>query len=293
MERHEKSDWKFLVGTLALIFVLKLIGLKFPVYFFDFFTFLSVLTGIGLLVWMALKTDKLVRLSLASLSIFLFLHLVVFPFLYLIIISRNPESVEFDGYVYKTEKAKAINALNTLFRIDNLKKQISLLRLIESAPDSIRNIKLEELKKRKVSYREFIIGLKMKQPIGRFKRPNQMESLVFYNSRMTEITYILNRPEIYVGDDNTIDNYRLKFQKIYERAFRSYNLEYRAINRSHFWGYKNILPFTLNITLGGNIKCRSAGANIIYFFHYSLVWIFLIGFLSSLMTDLVKRFSKI
>jgi len=294
MRNFTSSAKKFKRGVLGLtlILILGLLTILFPspLYQRDIGTLgivLILLAFWGFYFWISKSINKII---FGSLFAFTFFHLVLFPMIYLLLLKYNPKSLEFEGYAFRQGKQSAIENLNMLYDIKDLNSKKKFADEAIASKDSFFYLPLNRLILKEYKHGEYTYALKMKSPESA-QRPLRVESLVI-SFKDTEVAVLYNQPITPINENYTVLDYFIRHIDGINKNIKIYNDELNLIKKDHHWAYTTIIPYTLNITLGGNVKCQSPLANVAYFFHYVTVWIFIIGFLSSSIYSVISSAKK-
>lgn len=243
-------------------------------YIIDIFLIL-ILVYTSYKLYVISSKRKKVKLLLRVIAIFILLHLIIFPLLYTFIINNNPESIEIDNKIIKSEKNIRLTELKSVYNKDFKFQKNIISSIINENIEEVKyhylneftNKKLLMLKSNIISshYIEAIPGERYTTTIFVFdKKGNMLFDFPSFHDNKS-LVFILND---YL---NRLSKEELKKTK-----------ELKTINSNSFWSYRRILPYTLNILFTGNFNPKNQIANIVYFFHNIIVLGFLLSFIITL-----------
>jgi hypothetical protein len=249
-------------------------------------------------LWKLSKRRKENSLLLKMISLFILIHLVIFPIIYVLIINNNPKSIEIDNKILSFEKEIKLKDLELSYS----KKDIENQKLII---EEILNTEIDFLKESEIAWPEYydnfeedeeglndviylknstlLFYMRFKEtpatPFGRF--------IIIYPKDESFKSFELNGGfEMEVIDILKKELNRLKL--FTEEKFNQLN----AIKSNKFWSYKEVLPYTINILFTDSFKPKSRVSNIIYFIHNLVVAIFLLSFIVSLSQSYIIKEEK-
>jgi hypothetical protein len=255
-------------------------------YFIDALVVI-VFLALTTLLWAISNTRKIRqnRILLRSISLFVFLHLVVFPLVYTIIINNDSESIRIDESIFEYEKEKKLEeaqkieaSINSDLKIKHKKNEISsILNTDKTILDSLNW-------KKNVNKR--LIFLKNRILIPKIKYKNFPSDQV---GKLIEIYYLNGQKSatlISYSDENYIS--RILEDNLLELDAKKNKIkkEIEKIKSNSFWTYRQVLPYTINILFTSNFEPKRQTANLVYFIHNFLV----LGFLLSLIVSSFQHF---
>lgn len=228
------------------------------------------------------------------LSTFLLLHLVVFPYIYLLLLKYDANSLKFDNYISKAEKnislqsiekefnplilKSELNITNTILQSDSLKLDTSIAYLNSGNILKIDTLMIFTSPYIIRSSDEYdYIGPSVELKVCDF-RGKYISSIYGinddYNSRdsmsIREFLY-----EIKNELNNNLDKYKLIRDDI--------------SSKDKYWSYENILSYCINIFEAGNIAPKSRLANVVFFLHKSIAFGFFFSFLIGILIEVLNK----
>jgi hypothetical protein len=264
-------------------------------YFFKELPLVILMLFFGIIIFLFSFHSKF-RVILQLSSLFIFLHLIIFPSIYLLILRYDSNSFEFDNYIAKTEKNSSLNKIKKEFEPEQL---ISKLNIINSILKS-NSLKLDTT----------LVYLNKKNIIS-------IDSLkIFVSSSYLDKDEVVDLPDDRSNIDFTICNFNGQFiDKISETGYSFLERENRTIKQfldenksllsndlvsykeikkgieldNKFWSYSKILPYCINIFDTGNINPKAPLSNVIFFIHKFLVWGFIVSIIVSLLPNYFEK----
>lgn len=217
------------------------------------------------------KRKKLLIFS----SVFIFLHLIVFPLLYLNTIESNSRSFEFDNYIVESESRTSLSELQDIYKPNEIDRKLNWVNLILNDSSHLLDSSFQYLEDGSIiTLKELSLYRKDTWVVpDKWPRP----TVVICNSKGDfEVSFIEYKDV--VNDKVRIRSY---FKKKMESLLNEKNLFSTKIQKvdelGEIWEYHKILPYTLNIFSNENIKPKSREANLIYALHNILTVILLGG----------------
>lgn len=235
-----------------------------------FSTTFSILLILCLCVYLYKKSKderyKKSKYTIASLSIILILHLVIFPFIYTLMLKNNPASFEFKTTIHTNRKQIVFN--EWINDSQSLPHEIKDLENIKLSNNIISNKQLKE-----------------------FKNLNFTKSHIIYMDTNFDIPSRNLMATIYIFDKNGILKNKLhksgsqkeidstKFENVINHdinylksELQYYKIKKTELDRNNFWTFTTILPYSISSIFTGNMSPITPTANIFYFIHYVLVY---------------------
>ncbi|MBK7884531.1 MAG: hypothetical protein IPJ81_12660 [Chitinophagaceae bacterium] len=191
------------------------------------------------------KFKQLLRL----LALFLLLHLIIFPVIYIALLKYDSDSFEFDKGVLNSEKNNSLVEINSKYVPIDLENNIKLIDKILLIDSSKLNLPFEILHDGNLLLvKNYIFGLQLTHGI-----PPQMFTTVFsiYDSTGKFIS-MLNE-----NDDNnslnfngSIHDFINKKKNDYQTKLANCNKDIRrVIEKEDIWSYRRIISYSINIFL--------------------------------------------
>lgn len=211
------------------------------------------------------------KYAIASLSLVLILHLVVFPFIYTLMLKNNPTSFEFKTSIHTNQKQIRLNEWINDSR--SLPSKIKDLENIKLSNSIILNKQLKELKKLTFT-KDHIIHTDVN-----FNIPGRdfMATVYIFNK-----DGILKNKLLKSGSQNELDS--TKFESVINQdinylknELQYYKVKKAELDRNNFWTFATLLPYSISSIFTGNMSPITPIANIFYSFHYFIIYCIGIG----------------
>lgn len=239
------------------------------------------------MLWIFSKKKRTphIKLLLQTISLFILLHLVLFPIIYVYIINKNTGSILIDENIItyerntKLEEAKKI--LTEIDSISNSEEQRFIInKILDTNQEYLKTVDWKNIDNTRIIFLDsnLISGYTQYRII-----PDDVvhKILIIYDlkgEKLIEFQTMSKKEkisEILIDHIKELDSEK---DDIKEKI--------KIIEANAFWNYRQILPYTLNILFTDNFKPQSRKANIIYFIHNILV----IGFLLALIVNLFQHY---
>lgn len=220
-----------------------------------------------------------------ALSIFLFLHLIIFPSIYLALLNINPNSFEFDKNIFKNERETSILSINNKYKPKILKTKINILSSLLKENSKSLDSTLEYLNQGNlINAENFILGKDCLDIFSR-ERPPTTSAVLKVNDIMGKQVVTINQsPEgcTFSDSERTIRLFIEEQKTLLQSKTTDFENNFKEITKDgKFWTYRQILAYSINIFLTGNMIPISRIANVIYFLHQLIVFTFLLSLIIS------------
>lgn len=256
--------------------ILTLINISFGIgeFFATTFLILIILSFCAYLyrVSKSVKYQKF-KYTISCLSIMLTLHLVVFPFIYTLMLKNNPASFEFKTAIHDNRKQMVLN--EWIDDSKNIPSEIKYLENIKLSNYTILNKQLKELKQlifteSNIIYTDYHLNLPSKTydftaTIYIFDKEGILKKKLYKAGSQAELDFVK------FGSVITEDINGLKSKLNYYKAKKA------ELDRNNFWTYATLLPYSISSIFTGNMSPLTPIANIIYTFHYVIIYCIGIG----------------
>lgn len=251
-------------------------------YILDF-TVISVFLYTSIILWKIArkKETKQLKLLLKTISIFILIHLIVFPLAYMILINQEANSIKIENNIIAFERneklEKAYQLRNEIDQKLIKKQKPELTNFYQKYINQLSKIDWKNIDdKRIIKIDSFMICGETRPLI----RPGVFyKEIEIYNlSGFKQFEFIIESDRKNLAD--IFNNYLEKIESDRNRISQ----EIMEIKKNQFWNYRQILPYTLNILFTSNFNPQSRTANLIYFAHNILV----VGFLMTLIMNLFQ-----
>ena len=230
------------------------------------------------------KQKKQSKLLFKTIAIFIMVHLVIFPIIYLIIVNGDASSIKIEKNISEYERnLKLERAITQERKIEKdlvLRGQPQLEGFLNKYSDTLSQVawdSIEDIRILKIDSFSLVGYSEPGVPPG----GGFYKNLNIYNSKGYRLNkFITNSNKEYM--DGIIIDYlnSIKSDK------NDIQEEIKSIKNNRFWSYRQILPYTLNILFTDNFTPQSKTANILYFLHNILV----VGFLLSIIINLFQYY---
>ncbi|SEH30366.1 hypothetical protein [Chryseobacterium culicis] len=213
------------------------------------------------------------RYAIACFAIMLMLHLVLFPFLYTLMLKNNPDSFEFKTAIHDNRKQLVLSEWNDDSK--NIPYQIKYLENIKLSNYLILNKTLKELEQLTFT-KNYII------------HADYSLNLPHRNNDFTATIYIFDRKgilkkKLYEGGSQAgLDS--MKFGTVItqdinylKNELHYYKVKKAELDKNNFWTYATLLPYSISSIFTGNMSPLTPLANILYTFHYIIIYCIGIG----------------
>lgn len=217
------------------------------------------------------ETYKRSKYAIASLSIILILHLIVFPFVYTLMLKNNPACFEFKTAIYSNRKQVLLNEWIDDSR--SIPGKIKELESIKVSSNIVLDKNLKELK-RLTFTNDYIIHTDIKLEIpGRnltatvyiFNKDGFLKNILFKSGSQSEL-------------DSTKFGSVLKSDISYlKNQLEYYRIKKTELDRNNVWTFATLLPYSVSSLFTGNMVPITPAANIFYTMHYLLIYSIGIG----------------
>lgn len=255
-----------------------LIGVYFDIDIMSapYYSLILFLTaGIEYLIIKYLKNRKL---AFYAMCFFIF-HFLIFPNLYIYLYHSSPKNILIDESTIEIEKNENLNELNKIYKPSDFEINNDILSylileknsLLDSLIDFKKNVRIN-------NYEIKIIEPPRRKPLaGVIKRTpdNFHENKFKITSKENNYIYI---SELLFPKKSLRENFKASLIGNKNKETEYLALKSKVIKGKTF-SYHNILFYSLNIFNTDTIKPISKIANIIYFLHYVIVYVFIITFL--------------
>jgi len=269
------KDSKELLITIPIMVVFGLLS----VLSIDIFITLIMLSISTFLFLFALKSKY--DLLLKTLSFFVLFHLLVFPFVYVILIKIDSKAFHIDTEIEKNELVIAQQELSEKYELMILSNGEGVaMRLLDSKStyldssfnylnnDNILSIDTFLLHKSTI-YKN------MGHPSAGFS------TLSICDSNGINIVNLIGDYGNKISDDLTLKEF-LSYQiESIRKTNDKLAVDKDKIEEKDIWSYRRILAYSINIFETDNLKPMTKSANIIFFIHRFIVAIFILGIIGT------------
>lgn len=296
-KKRIKKDLIFLVISIAIIIILKLWLHSLPIdvieqlneHNADIILFMVLFGFASILFIVAITTDSNNKKSLFKLVvIFLIVHLVIFPFAYVLIINNDPKDIAIENTIEKNERVNALTDLNNFYNAKIIHSEIITVQTLLATKNNSLDSSTSYLNRGNILI--FDTFMLYKNNITKmYNRPYHIPQLVVCNINgkiISAITKEIRNEDLPL---ETINKFLAKHKKEITDKYKRYNSKKNEVLRNkRIWTYSKILPYSLNI-FSGNIKPIGRLANIIHSLHIILVTIILLSMITSSLLDIYNK----
>lgn len=256
--------------------LLSLINISFGVgeFFSTIFLILFILSFCAYLYRIS-KYEKYQKskYAISCLSIMLTLHLVVFPFLYVLMLKNDPASFEFKTAIHDNRKQSVLNEL--IDDSKNIPYNIKYLENLKLSNYTALNKQLKEFKKlifteSSIIYTDFNFTIP--------NRSHDLTATIYIFDKKGVLKKKLYKGGSQIGLDST------KFGSVItedinylKNELKYYKVKKAELDKNNFWTYATLLPYSISSIFTGNISPLTPMANILYTFHYIIIYCIGIG----------------
>lgn len=260
-------------------------------------------------LWKIGKRRKENSLLFKMISLFILIHIVIFPIIYVLIINNDPSSIEIDNKILSFEKEAKLKDLELSYN----KKDIESQKLI--IEDILEN-ELETIKKSTYYWEDQTRSVFVEDEYDEDEEETGNEDLdnfislekyklVLYEKYRQMVTddfgrFIVINPKngyqifeisTLSFDSGVIDVLKENLTRL-KSVEDKINGQLNIIKSNKFWSYKEVLPYTINILFTDSFKPKRKGAQIIHFLHNVVVAAFLLSFIVSLFQNYITKEDK-
>lgn len=244
------------------------------------------------LLWKISNSKHENKLLIRVVSLFILVHLIIFPIIYVVIINNDINSIEIDNRILSYEKEVKLKDLKSNYKTYDLKNQIRII-------DDILKTEIDKIKKAEFSW-EDEVELGENVMVGFMYLKNYTLTI---QTRYREITidpfgqFVMIYPnegyktfEINTQDfDKELENILRDYLNELKGKYKEMSNKLDNIQSNKFWTYKQILPYTVNILFTDNFKPKSKLSNVVHFIHNIIVVCFLLGLIVSLSQNYLTK----
>ncbi|WP_109097731.1 hypothetical protein [Aquimarina sp. AU58] len=281
-----KENYLLLIPVLGSL----LISILQTEYYDDLLIALIILIfPLGLWTFSRLSKFKII---LRMFSVFVFLHLIFFPFIYLWLIQEDQNSIKFDSIVSKENKTESLRQLDQQFKPVKISEKLEILRIIITDEN---NENLNKLLFIPYNYGVLMLNDFLVYPYAEMRPRENVHYLILCDKSgkfLFKMPYLNGH-----NDNNTIDITFMDFFKnsitILNKELGTYKKKKEIIDeKDDFWNYRKILPYSLNINSNSNMKPITKLANIVYAIHNFFVFGLILSIILRLISSHVSLKSR-
>lgn len=223
------------------------------------------------------KYSKLMK----SVSLLIFFHFIIFPWLYVILIKNYPKSFKIDSDINEVELVNANNDLHQKLNPIKLSVSDSILESITESFETCLDSTFKFINSDNILYIEnYSLHKSLHWEKG--PPPTRNASLVICDNDGGSILKIdAHNSGGNLPEDVSIRFFLTEKRKEYCDLITEYKSRLNKIKSNDVWYYSNVLPYTINVFDSPNFKPISKISNFLMFAHKAIVLIFLFGIVYS------------
>ncbi len=227
------------------------------------------------------KQDLQIKLLLRTISLFIVLHMILFPIVYVFMINQNTDSIQINeninAYERETKLQEAKNIAKEIDSISNSKnKKLIIGAILDSNQKYLETVDWISIDNDRIIFLEsnLIRGYTQYRTI-----PSDVVHRVvtIYDSKGEKLLEFQTRSE-----EEKLSEVLVDYLQELDAEKNDINKRIETIQANAFWSYRQILPYTLNILFTDNFNPQSRTANFVNFLHNILVLGFILNFIMNM-----------
>jgi hypothetical protein len=228
------------------------------------------------------------KLLIFSSIIFIALHLIIAPFVYVIALKLNPDSFSVDKQILINEQSGALKDA-TLNHFSN-RANLSSIEQVLINNNVALNAKLAYLNQGNLlKVDTFNIIREETHSTGPVTEGMPYSSLIIFNNHGLKIC------DVEIGvletDSQSIKSFLYKQRLTLLASENEFRVLKSKIAKRDIWNYERVLPYVLDVYDTSNFKPISPAAQVIHSIHVVVVFILLLGFFPTAFYELLKGFT--
>ncbi len=250
-------------------------------------TFIILMISIFLFVY---SYGSKFKFLLRTFSVFIFLHLIFFPWLYVSIIKIDSNSFKIDSEIESNEISQFEKEITKKFNPDGLINDQQIITKILSSHNSYLDSTFNSINNNNVLYLDSFIlhktafHRKMHRPSGGFA------SIAICDIKGNNLTNIIGYEEnLDFPLDITIGEYLSKRSTSIQKDYQKFNTENLKKQSKETWNYRRLLSYSINIFDTDNFNPKRRLSNGIYFVHKFIVVVLIFGLIGAAFYDMLKK----
>lgn len=245
----------------------------------DIFITLIMLSVSLFLFLLALKLQY--DLLLKTLSLFVLLHFIIFPYIYVILVKIDSKAFIFDTEIEKNELNTAEHELCDKYNLTVLSKGEGVTLHLLNSKSTYLDSSFNYLNNDNIlSIDSFLLH---KSTIYKnLGHPSAGFSTLSVCDKMGK--FIVNLTGEFgnkISDELTLKQFLNNQLIAIKNANSKLEIDKNKISKKEIWTYRRILAYSINIFETDNIKPKTRIANIIFFIHKFLVSLFVLGIIGT------------
>lgn len=226
------------------------------------------------------KYKKLIKV----ISIFIVIHIVIFPLLYMWNLKYDPNSLVFDSDILQNELVNAENEIIDKFKPEELKRKEELLSKLLKSKSDYMDSTMNIIEKDNILFIEDYClhkSFEYKKTMNGFEAFEHIAVCDKKGKHLTNLNASDSKTKVSDYIIYSLKNIDLKNQKVISEREKIINKE--------IWEYSRILAYSINITFTSNIEPKTKLAQATFFLHKLIVSVFLFGLMASFVVDIIKK----
>lgn len=257
----------------------------------DFFITIIILSVSVFLFLFALKSKY--DLLLKTLSIFVIIHFLIFPYVYVLFLKHDPSSFSIDLEIEQNEILIAQQEIQEKYRINDLETTKGIIIKLLNNNNPYLDSTFNYINQDNIVFIDSVILHKTATYIEEGPPSAGFSTLSICDIEGQNIANIVGEYGNNISKQLTIREFlKDELSKITE-TFSKLNHDKKKIEDKNIWTYRKILAYSLNIFDTDNMKPITRFANAIFFFHKFFVVIFILGIIGSTFHDLLTKKEEI
>ncbi|GAA4277026.1 hypothetical protein [Aquimarina mytili] len=221
------------------------------------------------------------KLLFKTISLFILLHFIVFPLIYVVQINRNPESIKIEKSIIESEKEIKLKKLKSIKQrtdsiLNNNREKYILTKLLHTDKNSLEKIIWREIDDSRLVFLDSII-IRGNTKYRVIPDDDIRKLVTIYKSDGTKLIEFST-----TSKKENLAEIILEYLIDLNSEVDLINEQIKIVESNAFWNYRQVLPYTLNILFTSNFTPQSRTANVIYFIHNIMVAGFLLTFIIGL-----------
>lgn len=257
------------------------------IYFYTGFSFsdISIICIIGTIVFVIVKVSQLskYKVLLRLLSIYILLHFIIFPVIYVFLITSNSKSFDIDTSITNNEKEIFSGEINDNYSPKLTSKLIQITNQIYKDSCSLLDKNISYLEEGNIIVlNEYLITLTTISCDDSHPRTCTLLNICDISGKAV----IQNKHDnnMLVGSfGGSVRDLVLKISRESVNKIQDFKKEKEKLKTNNkIWSYSRILPYSLNIYTTGNLQPKTKLSNIIFHIHQFILSVGIIGLIVNL-----------
>ncbi|SFB66522.1 hypothetical protein SAMN04487891_101108 [Flagellimonas taeanensis] len=300
LEKRILTKHKGVESIVAIVFLLVFI---LGIFIWDFLednTTMIFLLILGIIFFVISSKSKKLGPLFKTVALFIIIHLVIFPNIYLYHLNRTPKGIEFYEKITKSEKEIALQNLQKIYSPKNLSENRRLIKDIQfnntrklDSPISYFSDNNILVLNKYLLYKGYLtINNTLDDEINQaaiMTTPPPIESskirdiLVVCDSSGTFVTSLYHPSVLnFIDEGKQLSDFIDEVADYSNERLIQYELNRKKIElEDQFWDYNKILPFVFTSLFTDNMKPVSRTAQWMFGIHYVIIFFIVAALLSN------------